>query len=411
MSMRRLASSFGGIVVALLVLVGGVRPTLAVNIADYTSEFQTGTPATGWAYQWNSLGAIGNSANYTNMVAAGGSYNSTGVAVLPATAPGAFVSLHSAGGHPGLGSGQNGGVGNNIDRYAIASYTIQPGEAGPTFITDGFVRVPSAAGSVDTRIYVNNTEIRRFDGILTTNTNINGFLGNLNVGDKVFVAVGPQVTDGNDSFNFDFTLATTPTVGASTSASYQADFLSPAPKQGWQYLWNSNGAIGNPLNYKPMQFNGSQYELDTDATFPDSEPAAFLSLNSTGGHPGRGFGQSGALNRYTIAAYTVPAGGAYEIGGFIDALGSGENDLIVHVNGGAALINLTSVTGLSTFGGSLGFLNAGDTIYVAAGPGSSGFDFSDNFAWNFTINQIPEPATASLLMMAGVAALRRRRLA
>ena len=226
-----------------------------------------------------------------------------------------------------------------------------------------------------------------------------------------FVAVGPQVSDGSDSFNFDFTLATTPTVGASTSASYQADFLSPAPKQGWQYLWNSNGAIGNPLNYKPMQFNGTQYELDTDGTFPDSEPAAFLSLTSTGGHPGRGFSQSGALNRYTIASYTVPLAGAYDINGFIDALGSGENDLIVHVNSGAALINLTSVTGNSAFRAALGFLNAGDTIYVAAGPGATGFDFSDNFAWNFSINRVPEPATASLLMMAGVVALRRRRVA
>lgn len=410
MSTRRLVSSFGGIVVALLVLVGAVRPTLAVNIADYTSEFQAGIPATGWTYQWNSLGAIGNSANYTNLLPAGGGYDSNGVAGLPDAEPGAFISLHSGGGHPGRGSSQNfGGSGNTLDRYAIASYTIQPGEAGPTFITDSFVRSP--AGNVDTRVYVNNTEIRRFDGIIATNTNINGFLGNLNVGDKVFVAVGPQVTDGSDSFLFDFTLATSPTVGASTSASYQADFLSPAPKQGWQYLWNSNGAIGNPLNYKPMQFNGSQYELDTDGTFPDSEPAAFLSLNSTGGHPGRGSAQAGALNRYTIAAFTVPDGGAYTIDGFIDALGSGENDLIVHVNGGAALINLASVTGLSRFNSSLGFLNAGDTIYVAAGPGATGFDFSDNFAWNFNINRIPEPATASLLMLAGVAALRRRRVA
>ena len=411
MSMRRLVSSFGGIIVALLVLVGGMRPALAVNIADYTSEFQAGTPAAGWAYQWNSLGTIGNSANYTNLLAAGGGYDSNGVAGLPDAEPGAFVSLHSGGGHPGRGSGQTGGVGNTIDRYAIASYTIQPGEAGPVYITDSFVRVPSAAGSVDTRVYVNNTEIRRFDGILTTNTNINGFLGNLVAGDKVFVAVGPQVLDGSDSFNFDFTLATTPTVGASTSASYQADFLSPAPKQGWQYLWNSNGAIGNPLNYKPMQFNGTQYELDTDGTFPDSEPAAFLSLTSTGGHPGRGFSQSGALNRYTIASYTVPLAGAYDINGFIDALGSGENDLIVHVNSGAALINLTSVTGNSAFRAALGFLNAGDTIYVAAGPGATGFDFSDNFSWNFSINRVPEPATASLLMMAGVVALRRRRVA
>ena len=51
------------LVVALTALVLLAGSASAVVIADYQADFQGGAPAAGWAYQWNSGGAIGTAAN------------------------------------------------------------------------------------------------------------------------------------------------------------------------------------------------------------------------------------------------------------------------------------------------------------------------------------------------------------
>lgn len=181
-----------------------------VTIADYQDDFQGPTPATGWRYQTNSAGAIGNSANYTNMISnvGGTQYNLTGSATLPVGS--SFASLNKLSGHPGTGTAQVAGV----DRYVIAAYTIQAADVtgylmdGPFQLTSTSIsRAATDGGTLSLHVYVNNTLIGPAAVIAgTAVTSFNRTLGNLVVGDTVYVAVGPNGTHNNDSFGFDFSI-------------------------------------------------------------------------------------------------------------------------------------------------------------------------------------------------------------
>ncbi|QDU26437.1 Hemolysin, chromosomal [Anatilimnocola aggregata] len=172
-------------------------------VADFRDDYQTPTPKANWSYQWNSGGAIGTAANYANMVFGTSNYNNDdGIPGLPGTAPGSFVSINANGGHPGLGTNQATG-GNNLNRYAITSFTVPT--SGPYSITNSFVNRNNGVNELDVRVYVNDS-LKSFAEQTTVNQPFNQSLGMLNVGDKVYVAVGPDGNDGNDSFALDYTL-------------------------------------------------------------------------------------------------------------------------------------------------------------------------------------------------------------
>lgn len=46
----------------------GAALGLGAVVADYRDDFQGTTPKPGWAYRWNSAGAIGTATNYTNLI-------------------------------------------------------------------------------------------------------------------------------------------------------------------------------------------------------------------------------------------------------------------------------------------------------------------------------------------------------
>ena len=194
--------------VVVLALCLTASASWAVTIADYTGDFVAGAfngqtrPAAladGWDYMWNANAAIGTSAgNYSSLMAWGSEYNLDGAGGLPRANPAAYDTLHSTGGHPGRGVNQGAG----FDRYAIGAYEIQPGEAGFLQITNSSASVGSANSTgVETRVYVNDTLMTSFVTAGAVGPNhFDMALGPVSVGDKVYVAMGPNTTDGSDSF-------------------------------------------------------------------------------------------------------------------------------------------------------------------------------------------------------------------
>jgi hypothetical protein len=98
----------------------------------------------------------------------------------------------------------------------LAAYTVKL--AGYYGINNSFVSVGSTAGNGVQLLVYKDTAI----GTVFTNTftstcapaatlNFNHNLGQLQVGDIIYVGVGPNTTDGNDSFNLDYSIVFNPT--------------------------------------------------------------------------------------------------------------------------------------------------------------------------------------------------------
>jgi hypothetical protein len=145
-------------------------------------------------------------------------------------------------------------------------------------------------------------------------------------------------------------------------------------------------------------------------TLPQQDPGAWLWLGyGQYGHPGRGaFQGGGGVNRYSIAAYTVPQAGEYAIanallsnqGSSIDGV-----EVFVHTSqSGTPQGHWTTAPGSGSsvsYNMNLGSLNAGSTIYVCFGP--NGNDVNDTFYTQFSVVSVPE--SAALLSLISVIAI------
>ncbi|MEO1450758.1 MAG: PA14 domain-containing protein, partial [Bacteroidota bacterium] len=192
-----------------------------------------------------------------------------------------------------------------------------------------------------------------------------------------------------------------PTInGAIEVANYRDDFNGTTPAVGWSYLWNDAGPIGNASNYTGMLPTGAGYDSDGAAGVPDGTNLAWGNFSAVGGHTGPSAGQGQAVNRYVIAAYTVAQAGDYELEEteYSDANGNCGDGAVVEVYVNNTLITSSSFPngGSTTFDTSLGTLNAGDVIYVAAGPGNN-HDFCDGFTWDFSISRIENTTKQRIL--------------
>lgn len=223
-------------------IVLGASLASAAVIADFSEDFPTsllgdGQPfsgseikGAGWNYMWNPTGVIGTASAYQALAL---NTNATMPGALGGGASPMFTNIgnvafsNTAAEPTGQGNFVFGRVSKtafhpgkfvtDTDYRGIIAYTIQAGEAGTVSIanstlakyrTDG-----SGANGVDLDIYVNDTLI----GALSKNgfqsltaSDFNGSLGDLVVGDTVYITIGNNGNDVNDASIIDFQLVSIP---------------------------------------------------------------------------------------------------------------------------------------------------------------------------------------------------------
>jgi hypothetical protein len=195
--------------------------------------------------------------------------------------------------------------------------------------------------------------------------------------------------NGGAPVTADFTVA-----GASirTIAGTAADFQGGSPDNGWIYCWNENGAVNVPSGYRHLSWHAASGRYTSlGLAFPEaSAEGPFVSLNASGGHPGRGTAQGAAADRYVIAGYRARIAGYYGLQGSFDVTSGGGNGIkvVVYVQtGGAMTLKWQGMLppGLAMFllPVSLGQLAANDMIWIGAGP--NGDDTSDSFQWTLNV--------------------------
>jgi hypothetical protein len=202
--------------------------------------------------------------------------------------------------------------------------------------------------------------------------------------------------------------------GRTVVASYRADYpVSDVLKTGWQYLWNApdgwqpgtnsslaSGFIGVPENYLPLQYTGSNWTADGDATGGNNAPAGFIRLSATGGHPGPSAASVSQRDRYAIAAFTVPTSGLYTIENSYITLNNASSDgvevLVFPGTSEAVLRELATFNAAVSFDIEIGHLEAGQTIYVAFGPSNSAS--FDSFEFDYNIVHYERPSFRDQIM-------------
>lgn len=213
-----------------------------------------------------------------------------------------------------------------------------------------------------------------------------------------------------------FAFSVVSVVRGATITSFRDAFQPWTPAPGWSYLWNSSGPIGNPANYSALvPFSDALYTSDGSPTRPAPPPASFVSIGYhgtfPGGHPGMGLTQSGSggIERYCIAAYTLPnADTVAVLNGLIELVNpnfGGSSDGVnveVFVNSDptpkATALVPPGLGSTASFSAALGSLNAGDTIYVAVG--SNNEDTRDGFQLQYDIASVPEPQSIAFALIA-----------
>jgi fibronectin-binding autotransporter adhesin len=398
---------------ALFLALAVSGPSWAAVIANYSGEFSGTVMANGWRYLWNApadwntttytctdctTGAIGTSATYQPMVTTGSMWTVDGDTVYEGTGeqPGAYDQLYKSGttgGHPGRGSGQAAGVGNNKDRYAIAEYTVQSGESGFLQIIGSSILVPSTAGSVDLRVYINDTLVRSFVRSGGVTSDFNMLLGSVNVGDRVYVAVGPNGSDNSDSFNVNFQLDT---YSDATARLWDPDGAgsgrggagtwntssAPSPLTTWDdttgtfVAWNNSGNLN-------AYFNG------TGGAITVAEPITARSMTFATD----GYSLSGSAITMTGAGLGGPAAAAIEVSSpgttaTIGAVVTGTAGLRKTGAGTLTLNNFNTYTGGTTVDAGTLLLGTGGATGAVVGtltvnPGATvNYTAANAFGWN-----------------------------
>lgn len=177
-------------------------------IASYQADYQPNEPTAPWRYLWNAVGPIGETTNYSSLRWDGRRYAAHITPEWPRPAPARYMRLTEAGGHPGQGMGQGWEVDNHLDRFVIAAFTVA--KAGPYWITNSSLGRNDAGlnGSIHLQVFINNQEIGPLLPCRTREgQSFDRALGTLKGGDTIYVAVGPNEMDTNDSFGWDFSIA------------------------------------------------------------------------------------------------------------------------------------------------------------------------------------------------------------
>lgn len=441
------------------------------SVGSFAGDFQSGAPAAGWKYLWAATGKTGNASTYQPLKWSGavGAYNTTGGATQVWSGGKGhvddYLSLGAAGGHPGQPN-------YNI----ISAYTIQPDDgAGLYRIANSSIMktdstVSAGEDGLSLAVYVNNAIIGSSMTVPTTGASLNfdRELGQLAIGDTIYVSLGAGANQNYDSFkNFDFTIqryatgsavapppgsnpvvtppVVTPPVVAppvvppppapqmtwAAMSGFQSDFRTGTPAAGWKYQWTASGKSGNSTAYASLKWSDmvGAYNTTGGATPVWSGGKGhvddYLSLGAGGGHPGQ-------PNYNIVASYTIQGddgAGLYRIANSSilkgdTTISAGEDglSLAVYVNNVLKGASLTAPTSgaLINFDRELGQLAVGDTVFVIIGAGANqNYDSFKNF--DFTLQKyvqvaaltafaaVPEPTTGAQALLALAAAFGRRR--
>ncbi len=312
----------------------------------------------------------------------GGVVNATSVDVNSRAGAGGSGTFEVLGGTFNLGSG---GITHDSDASVA---TVNLGGLGGTIFATAASTSTAAATFSGAGVNAINIDTNGFD--MTVSGNLSGAGGLDKLGSGILTLSGTNTYAGDT-----FVVAGTLLINGAHTGPVVSDYRDNFRGTGWQYLWNSGGAIGTAANYTPMIWNGSNTYTVTGGALPGPNPGAYVNLTSTGGHPGQSAGQSGnTVDRHAIAAYTVATAGAYVLNGSsLDPLGAAGdgNEVRIYVNDILKASYTCDDTAIG-FNTDLGQLNAGDVVYVTSGPDGSGAgnnDGSDSFSWDFTIAKQP----------------------
>ena len=239
------------VVLAILACISETITAAPETLASFRRDFRPNTPAPGWRYLWNAHGPIGDPLNYTDMHWNGSLYEYDPQPDYPDINPANFLRISSESLHPGLGSTQSRDVGNTLDRYVIMAYLIDSTQPEVYSIIDsGVVRHDGDAfGSNNVRVYVEDDEIGSEVNFFSSNpVPFDRVLGIIQPGSTIYVAIGPNSHDRNDSCNIDFTITqsrlplisvpSNQTVHAGDLVELSVETLSPRPIT---YQWQHDG--------------------------------------------------------------------------------------------------------------------------------------------------------------------------
>jgi hypothetical protein len=179
----------------------------SVVIASFRADFQENTPKERWKYMWNANGPVGTPSYYAELRWNGNVYT-VDPAAYPAAPPARYLRLARGSGHPGQGPTQGREVGNEEERCVIVAFTVP--DRGSYWITQSVLsrHIGSRSGNVHLRVFVNDREV----GPVMTCQSKEGLsfdreLGMLSAGDTIYVSVGPNEVDMDDSFDLDFAIS------------------------------------------------------------------------------------------------------------------------------------------------------------------------------------------------------------
>lgn len=383
-------------------------------VADYRDDFRSSSPlSTGWQYLWNApsgwvagtnegddeSSSVGDPSGYVALLDAGTVWTADGNTSGSDSLPDAYMKLGSTYVHPPRHADSV----DEEERYVIVAYTVA--ESGYYALSDTLLqRTSASSGEVEIFGHVGGAApFLRAETSGIASLDFDTQVGYVAAGETIYIAIGPGASAASDYSLLDFSIIKK---SAATVAGYQDDFMSSAPlTTGWQYLWNApdgwtaggasgdetSGWIGVPAHYAPLVDAGSIWTADGDSDGSNSSPDSWIRLTSSGGHPGRHASVSGnTRDRFAIAAYTVQTSGFYFIANSLLSKTSSSGDeievLIFPGVSGAVLRRTVSPGGSIDFDTDIGYLDAGQTIYVAIGAGTTAT--ADAFLMDYEICRI-----------------------
>ena len=204
------------LVATFFLVVLSFKATAQTKMAGFRDDFSLNNASSNWRYYWNKpdnweagsnsgdlyTGEIGNVSSYTPLISNGNMLSADGDENGGNSSPDTFVRLHSTGGHPGAQ-----GTERALDRHAICAYTVNT--PGNYYILNSAISISnSKTNGVLVYIHVNSeTAVLRKVISASGEQAFDVAIGELAIGDVIYVCIGPNGQSAYDSFTMDFDIS------------------------------------------------------------------------------------------------------------------------------------------------------------------------------------------------------------